>query len=127
MMEQIRPAHRTTSLPSVAACVRRFCLDCLGATTGRGAFDCGSQVCPLHAASPFRQSRRRRASKGLVSTYCRHCQPEDRTDCEAADCALFHWRPWQPGGQPKTRTVTESQKQRLSVIGRSSQFRNSRQ
>ena len=120
-------AEGAPSLPTVAACVRRFCQDCQGAATGRGTFDCRSQVCPLYAASPFRQARRRRANKGLVSTYCRHCQPEDRDDCEAVDCALFPWRPWQPGGQPKVRTVSEAQKQRLSVIGRSSQFRNSRQ
>ena len=124
---RVRPVPDGRSLPTVASCVRRFCLDCLGATTGRGAFDCQSQVCPLYVASPFRQARRRRASKGLVVAYCRHCQPEDRTDCGAADCALFAWRPWQPGGQPKARTVTEAQKRRLRLIGRSSQFQNSRQ
>jgi hypothetical protein len=116
-----------TPLPSVAACIRRFCLDCLGATNGRGACDCQSQVCPLYAASPFRQTRRRRASKGLVAAYCRHCQPEDKTDCGASDCGLFAWRPWQPGGQPKTRRLTGPQKQRLAMIGRSSQFQTLRQ
>ena len=127
MTEQTRPVHHRTSPPTVAACVRLFCLACLGATTGRGAFDCQSQVCPLYAASPFRQARRRRASKGLVVAYCRHCQPEDRDDCEAVDCALFPWRPWQPGGQPKVRILSEAQKRRLSVIGRSSQFQDARQ
>ncbi len=127
MMEQIRPVHRRASPPTIAACVRRFCLDCQGATTGRRAFDCQSQVCPLYAASPFRQARRRRVSKTLVVAYCRHCQPGDRTDCGAVDCALFAWRPWQPGGQPKVRTVSEAQKRCLRLIGRSSQFRGPRQ
>ena len=37
------------------------------------------------------------------------------------------WRPRQAGGQPKVRTMTESQKRRLLVIGQSSQFQDSRQ
>jgi hypothetical protein len=44
--------HRT-SLPTVAACIRRFCLECMGATSGRAAFDCGSTLCPLRPACPF--------------------------------------------------------------------------
>ena len=126
-MIETRPLADARSVPTVTARVRRFCLDCLGATDGRGAFDCQSQVCPLYVALPFRQARRRRASKGLVVSYCRHCQPGDRSDCGAVDCALFAWRPWQLGGQPKVRTVTEAQKSRLRLVGRSSQFRNSRQ
>jgi len=122
-----RLAPGRSSVPTVAARVRRFCLDCQGLTSGRGAFDCQSRVCPLYQASPFRRSGRRRASKGLLSTYCRYCQPGDLTDCGAADCALHPWRPWQPGGQPKARTVSEAQKSRLRVIGQSSQFRNPRQ
>jgi hypothetical protein len=115
------------SLPTVATCIRRFCLDCQGLTSARGAFDCQSRICPLYGASPFRRSGHRRASKGLVSAYCRHCQPGDTTDCGGDDCALFPWRPWQPGGQPKTRIVTGAQKRRLLAVGQSSQFRNPRQ
>jgi len=114
-------------LPTISACIRRFCLDCLGANSARGAFDCQSSICPLYAASPFRRTGRRRATKALVLHYCRHCQPSDQTDCGGGDCALYPWRPWQPGGQPKLRTMTESQKRRLLLIGQSSQFQNPRQ
>ena len=34
--------------------LRQFCLDCLGATTAGGAFDCLSRMCPLVHATPFR-------------------------------------------------------------------------
>ena len=115
------------SLPTIAACVRRFCLDCLGASSARGAFDCQSRICPLYQASPFRHTGRHRVTKGLVVDYCRHCQPGDQTDCGGEECALFPWRPWQPGGQPKLRTLTEPQKRRLRLIGQASQFRNPRQ
>jgi hypothetical protein len=118
---------QTTSLPTVAACVRRFCLDCLGATSARGAFDCQSRICPLYQSSPFRRVGRRRATKGLLAAYCRHCQPGDTTDCGGDDCALFPWRPWQPGGQPKRRTVTEPQRSRLAAIGHASRFQGARQ
>jgi len=120
------PTQSRASLPSVSACVRRFCLDCQGLTNARGAFDCQSRVCPIYAASPFRQTGRRRASKSLVVQYCRHCQPGDQSDCGTEDCALYPWRPWQPGGQPKTRPLTESQRRRLRLIGQSSQFRRIR-
>ncbi len=113
--------------PSVAQAVRRLCLDCLSLTNARGAFDCESCVCPLYAACPFRRSGRRRATKKLLADYCRHCQPGDQSDCLHEDCALYEWRPWQPGGQPKLRTLTESQKERLHLIGQSSQFRAPRQ
>jgi hypothetical protein len=126
-MEQTRPARSGASRPKVAACVRRFCLDCEGLTSARGAFDCASRICPLYVASPFRRIGRHRATKSLVVTYCRHCQPADQSECGGDDCALFPWRHWQPGGQPKTRTLTESQKARLRLIGRTSQFQNPRQ
>ena len=113
--------------PTVAQSVRRFCLDCQGLTSARGASDCQSRICPLYEASPFRSAGRRRASKSLVVKYCRHCQPGDQSDCGAEDCALYPWRPWQPGGQPKLRTLTEPQKRRLMLIGQSSQFQDSRQ
>jgi len=90
-----------TKRPTIPACIRRFCLDCMGANTGRGAYDCQSKICPLYPYAPFRVGRRRRASKRAVREYGRHCQPEDRTDCQGADCALYPWRPWQPGGQPR--------------------------
>jgi hypothetical protein len=126
-MGQMRPVQSGRPLPTVAACVRRFCLDCQGLTSGRGASDCQSRICPLYAISPFRRNGRRRASKGLVAMYCRHCQPGDLTDCGGEGCALFPWRPWQPGGQPKARAMSDSQKRRLRLIGQSSQFRNPRQ
>jgi hypothetical protein len=113
--------------PTVAACVKRFCLDCLGATSGRAAFDCGSQVCPLRPASPFlgkpmprslqppdyegqpARAPRRRASKALIHAQCRQCQPGDRTDCEAADCGLYPFRPWDGPGRAARRTLSEKQ------------------
>jgi len=119
--------QRNTSRQTLKACVRRFCLDCQGVTTVRGAFDCQSSICPLYVACPFRKTGRRRASKGLVVSYCHHCQPGDQTDCGGENCALYPWRLWQPGGQPKLRTLTESQKERLRLIGQSSQFRDRRQ
>lgn len=112
---------------TVAQAVKRFCLDCQGLTSARGAFDCQSRICPLYQASPFRRIGRRRATKGLVAEYCRHCQPGDQSDCGGEECALYPWRPWQPGGQPKLRTLTESQKRRLLLIGQSSQFQDARQ
>jgi hypothetical protein len=132
------PAHQSNETPTVTACVRRFCLDCLGATSGRSAYDCQSRTCPLYQSSPFRRGGRRRATKGLVVAYCRHCQSEDRTDCAGPyaypdgtlaqpECALFGWRPWQPGGQPKARRVSDPERRRLAKVGRPSQFRNRRQ
>lgn len=118
---------RAAPLATITTCARRFCLDCLGLTSGRGAFDCQSKVCPLYACSPVRRDGRKRVSKQLIRRQCEQCQPEDRSDCGATDCALFFWHPWQPGGQPRARWVTASQRQRLAVIGRSSQFRNPRQ
>jgi hypothetical protein len=130
--------RQSRETPTVTACVRRFCLDCLGATSGRSAYDCQSRTCPLYQSSPFRRGGRRRATKGLVVAYCRHCQPEDRTDCAGPytcpdgtlaqpECALFAWRPWQPGGQPKARRVSDPERRRLAKVGRSSRFRNLRQ
>jgi hypothetical protein len=148
-----RPAQGGASLPTVAACVRRFCLACLGAENARNAFDCESASCPLYVCMPFQKKAvprhlapprdaagpdgcegqttprlaKCRASKVLVAAFCRDCQPEDRRDCGAADCPLFPWRPWQPGGQPKVRAMSESQKRRLLAAGRRSQFNNPRQ
>jgi len=95
--------------PTVAACVRRFCLDCQGLTSARGAFDCQSRVCPLYQVSPFRRIGRRRASKGLVVAYCRQCQPDDNTDCGAEDCALYAFRPWDGPGKAGKRRPSEKQ------------------
>jgi len=47
---------------------------------------------------------RRRPSKKLIGACCRHCQPEDRSDCGATDCALHPYRPWEgPGKAPRRR------------------------
>ena len=119
------PTQIRYSAPRPAACIRRFCLDCLGATSGRAGFDCGSTVCPLRPASPFlgkpmpRSMRtedyegepdrvaRRRPSRSLIHAQCRQCQPGDRTDCEAVDCALYPFRPWDGPGKAPTRKLSE--------------------
>ena len=112
---------------AVSACVRRFCMDCQGLErTAHGAYDCESQICPLYACSPFRRSKRVRASKAHVRRQCEQCQPGDRTDCGATDCGLFPWRPWQPGGQPKTRRASNSLKRHLRRVGAASQFGDAR-
>lgn len=141
------------TIRSPARAVRQFCLECVGGGSGRNAFDCLSAFCPLYACMPFQGKPmpkhlapprdaaepdgrgeqavpslpKRRPSKALVAAQCRDCQPGDRTDCDAADCPLFPWRPWQPGGQPKLRAMAESQKRRLLAIGESFQFQNPRQ
>jgi len=115
--------------PTVAQAVRRFCLDCLGATNGRGAFDCGSEVCPLRHASPFLGKPmpesfrgpsylgepplvpRRRPSRKLIHAQCRQCQPDDRDDCEAEDCALYPYRPWDGPGKAPRRKASPAQRE----------------
>ena len=34
--------------------VKQHCQECLGANTGGTAYDCGSELCPLYRAMPFR-------------------------------------------------------------------------
>jgi len=120
-------AEGAASLPTVAACVRRFCLDCLGATNGRAAFDCGSEVCPLRPASPFLgkpmpvtmrtddysgepdRVAKRRPSRALIHEQCRQCQPGDHSDCAAADCALYPFRPWNGPGKADRRKASPAQ------------------
>ena len=128
----------TASLPTVATCVRGFCLDCLGATSGRSAFDCGSQVCPLRPASPFvgkpmPESFRppgcsgeptlipkRRPSRRLLHAQCRQCQPGDTRDCRAEDCALYRFRPWDGPGKVVRRAVSAKRLAQLAAArGRS--------
>ena len=117
----------TVSVPTVAACVKRFCLDCVGASSGRGAFDCGSEVCPLRPASPFLGKpmpesfrgpsyagepplvAKRRPSRRLIHAQCRQCQPGDNTDCMADDCALCPFRPWDGPGKAGKRRPSERQ------------------
>jgi hypothetical protein len=118
---------RTAPVPSVSSCLRRFCLDCLGAASGRAAFDCGSTACPLRPASPFLGKPmpegfqgpsysgepplvpRRRPSRSLVHAQCRQCQPGDTTDCVAEDCALYPFRPWDGPGKAAKRKRSEKQ------------------
>lgn len=119
------PVPGRPNVSTVAACVRRFCLDCLGATSGRAAFDCGSEVCPLRPSSPFlgkpmpRSMRtedydgeparvaKRRPSRSLIHAQCRQCQPGDRTDCEAEGCALYPYRPWDGPGKVPRRKLSD--------------------
>lgn len=126
-------------LPTPRECIRRECLNCLGATKTAQAHDCLSNLCPLYPAHPFRgrlipapqrprdydeaaeQARiaahhkkhpRRQPSKRIINLMCRQCQ-EGRDDCGATHCGLYPWRPWQPGGQPK-RELSETQRQARS-------------
>jgi len=134
------------SLPTVAACIRRFCLDCVGATSGRAAFDCDSKVCPLRPASPFlgkplpatmraddysgepARVAKRRPSRMLIHAQCRQCQPGDRTDCEATDCGLYPYRPWDGPGKTPRRKLSEKElaQRRLARCSPSFQARNAR-
>ena len=121
------PTHSRSSLPTVSACIRRFCLDCLRATSGRGAFDCGSTLCPLRPASPFLGKPmsegfrgpsylgepplvpKRRSSRRLIHAQCRQCQPGHTTDCLAEDCALYPYRPWSGPGHAPRRKASPAQ------------------
>ena len=114
---------------SVAQAIRRFCLDCLGASSGRGAFDCGSAFCPLRPASPFLgkhmpdgfrgpsyvgeppPAARRRPSRRLIHDQCRQCQPGDRSDCLATRCALYPYRLWDGPGKAPRRKASPAQRE----------------
>jgi len=118
---------RKSSQLTVSSCLRRFCLACLGASSGRGAFDCGSTLCPLRPASPFLGRRlpesfrgpsypgepatgaRRRPSRRLIHAQCRQCQPGDTTDCLATDCPLYPYRPWAGPGKAPARRLSEKE------------------
>jgi len=132
----------TPSRPTVGVSIRRFCLACLGASSARGAFDCGSKVCPLRPASPFRGKPmaesfqgpsdpgepppvpKRRPSRKLIHAQCRQCQPGDITDCMATDCALYPYRPWEgpgkiPGRRPSRKQLAHLESaRRLSAAAR---------
>jgi len=113
--------------PSPGVALRAFCLTCLGATSGRSGFDCGSTLCPLRPASPFLGKAmpesfrgpsyrgepapvpRRRPSRKFVHDQCRQCQPGDTTDCMAADCALYPFRPWDGPGKAPRRKASPAQ------------------
>ncbi len=119
---------QASSAPTVSARIRRFCLECVGATGGRGAFDCGSTVCPLRPANPFlgkpmpvtmgadyssepARVARRRSSRKLIHAQCYQCQPSDRTDCGATDCALYPFRPWDGPGKAGRRKASSAQRE----------------
>ena len=129
---------RKSICPTVSASIRRFCLDCLGATSGRGAFDCGSKACPLRPATPFLGKPmppylrgpsyqgepspvpRRRPSRKLIREQCRQCQPNDRDDCMATDCPLYPYRPWDgPGKAAKRRPSVKQLAQMAAARERS--------
>ena len=122
--------------PTPGQATRRFCTECMGATTARAALDCLSRICLLYAACPFwhrampvtmrppdyagepeiPRPRRRRPSRSLIRGYCRSCQPGDRTDCLGVDCALYVYRPWPgPGHAPKPERTA---KQRAASAAR---------
>jgi len=125
LVESARPSGvKPASAITPGRAIRQFCSECVGADNSRAAFDCLSQVCLLYAASPFwhkpmpvsmrdpdydgepqiPRPKRRRASRSLISAYCRSCQPGDRTDCLSSDCALYPYRPWPgPGKAPRRR------------------------
>ncbi len=123
-------------VPTVAACVKRFCLECVGASSGRAAFDCGSAVCPLRPAIPFlgkampatmraedysgepARVAKRRPSRKLIHAQCRQCQPGDTTDCLAEDCALYVFRPWDGPGKAGKRRPSAKQLAHLEAARR---------
>jgi len=127
MVQRMGPVEGRVSAPTVRACIRCFCLDCLGATSGKGAFDCGSQLCPLRPASPFLGKTmpesfrapsypgeppavpRHRPNRRLIHAQCRQCQPGDATDCLAEDCALYPYRPWSGPGHAARRKASPAQ------------------
>jgi len=127
-----------SSSPTVSICIRRFCLACLRATTGRAAFDCGSTVCPLRPASPFlgrpmpesfrgancpgepHSVLKRRPSRKLVHAQCHQCQPGGQSDCEAMDCALYPFRPWAGPGKAPRRKLSEKRLAQLAAARRRS-------
>lgn len=90
--------------------VRRFCLSCLGVNSGHSAYDCASKVCPLYACMPFR-GKRRRPSRAFIRAQCYQYQPGDRTDCQAAECALYPFRPWAGPGHVERRRSTAAQRE----------------
>ncbi len=121
--------ERAQRRPTVAQAVRHFCLACVGATSRRAAFDCGSTVCPLRPASSFlgkpmpvtmraddypgepARVAKCRPSRKLIHAQCYQCQPNDRTDCEAADCAMYPFRPWDGPGRADRRKATPAQRE----------------
>ena len=120
---------RKPSRPTVSSCLRSLCLACLGASSGRGAFDCGSTLCPLRPASPFLGKPmsqgfrglsylgepplvpKRRPSRRLIHDQCRQCQPGDHTDCMATNCALYPFRPWDGPGRAARRKASPAQRE----------------
>ena len=52
---------------------------------------------------------KRRPSRALIHAQCRQCQPGDRTDCEAQDCALYPFRPWPGPGHAPRRKASPAQ------------------
>jgi hypothetical protein len=107
----------TSRLGEIAKVVTQHCMDCIGiGTTGQG-YDCRSRICPLSPIQPFwgrkragievltpeRKRKRARPTKAHVSRCCKECLSEGEKDCAKTDCALYSWRPFQPGGQPKRK------------------------
>jgi hypothetical protein len=70
-----------------------------------GTFDEERESMQICAARPYQ-----RASRKMIRQHCRDCQPEDRTDCGASDCALYPYRPWPGPGHAPKREATDAQK-----------------
>ena len=122
--------HKPTSQRAVGA----FCTACMGAARRRSAYDCLSSRCLLYPANPLRgkaipvalrppdydgepngdRPAKHRATKPMIRAYCYTCQPEDRTDCQATDCAFYPFRPWAGPGHAEKRQATP---QALAALG----------
>lgn len=87
--------------------IKRKCLECLNAPTGRSAFDCEDRLCPLFSTRPFRDGKTSRScpTRGIIRKMCWMCNPTKTEDCTAgpegegfgdfpAGCPLWEFRPW---------------------------------
>lgn len=121
-----RPAPGRSSVPTVAACIKRFCLNCLGLTSVRelSIVSHGSARSIRHQLSGAADvgGRPRASSPPTAATVSPAIRPTAATmiaRCSSGD-------PGSQEGSP-TRTVSEAQRRRLLAIGQPSQFRNPRQ
>jgi hypothetical protein len=116
--------------------VRVKCMERLGIEKGQKAYDGGCAHCILYAAHPFRgqllplgqrpsmgydeavenahlatihaRVPKRQPSASLCAKHCWDCNGDSREDCGAMECALFPFRPMQPGGRPRKKLEGEA-------------------